>query len=51
LLLSKDRTKSPPTFSPDGLYLAGVDYDKGYAFPFMHRTVNIFDNNHLCQDR
>ena len=51
LLLSKDRTKSPPTFSPDGLYLAGVDYDKEYAFPFMHRTVNIFYNNYLCQDR
>ena len=51
LLLSKDRTKSPPTFLPDGLYLSGVDYDARYAFPFMHRTVNIFDNNHLCQDR
>ena len=51
LLLSKDRTKSPPTFSPDGLYLSGVDYDARYAFPFMRRTVNIFDNNHLCQDR
>ena len=51
LLLSKDRTKSPPTFSPDGLYLSGVDYDARYAFPFTHRTVNIFDNNHLCQDR
>ena len=47
LLLSKDRTKSPPTFSPDGLYLSGVDYDVRYAFPFMRRTVNIFDNNHL----
>ncbi len=28
LLQSRDRTKSPPTFSPDGLYLVGVKYDK-----------------------
>jgi len=51
LLLSKDRTKSPPTSLPDGLYLSGVDYDGRYSFPFMRRTVNIFDNNHLSQDR
>ena len=51
LLLSKDRTKSPPTFSPHGLYLSGVDYDARYGFPFMRRTVNIFDNNHLSQHR
>ena len=51
LLISKDRKKSPPTFSPHGLYLCGVDYDPCYAFPFTHRTVNIFDNNHLSQDR
>ncbi len=51
LLISKDRKKSPPTFSPQGLYLCGVDYDPCYAFPFTHRTVNIFDNNHLSQDR
>jgi tRNA pseudouridine38-40 synthase len=51
LLMSKDRKKSPPTFSPHGLYLCGVDYDACYALPFTHRTVNIFDNNHLSQDR
>jgi tRNA pseudouridine38-40 synthase len=51
LLLSKDRTKSPPTFLPDGLYLSGVDYDARYVFPFMRRTVNIFDNNHSSLDR
>lgn len=28
LLKSRDRTKSPPTFSPDGLYLVGVKYDE-----------------------
>jgi tRNA pseudouridine38-40 synthase len=27
LLEAKDRTKSPPTFSPNGLYLSGVQYD------------------------
>jgi hypothetical protein len=31
--------------------LCGVDYDACYALPFTHRTVNIFDNNHLSQDR
>lgn len=51
LLLSKDRTKSPPTFSPHGLYLSGVEYDAHFAFPFMQRTVNIFNNNHVRQDR
>lgn len=51
LLLSKDRSKSPPTFSSHGLYLSGVDYDASHQFPFMHRTVNIFDNNHFSQDR
>jgi len=51
LLISKDRKKSPPTFSSHGLYLCGVDYDPCYALSLTHRTVNIFDNNHLSQDR
>lgn len=33
LLQSRDRTISPPTFSPHGLYLTGVGYDKKYGLP------------------
>lgn len=33
LLQQKDRTLSPPTFSPHGLYLTGVGYDKKWDLP------------------
>lgn len=33
LLQNKDRTLSPPTFSPHGLYLTGVGYDKKWGLP------------------
>lgn len=33
LLLAADRTLSPPTFMPDGLYFAGVDYDARWQLP------------------
>jgi tRNA pseudouridine38-40 synthase len=33
LLQSRDRTRAAPTFSPSGLYLAGVDYDAVWALP------------------
>ncbi len=33
LLAQQDRTLSPPTFSPNGLYLAGVDYDEHWKLP------------------
>jgi tRNA pseudouridine38-40 synthase len=33
LLQQKDRTLSPPTFSPHGLYLTGVRYDKKWDLP------------------
>ncbi|MEN9658327.1 MAG: hypothetical protein RL571_1792 [Pseudomonadota bacterium] len=31
LILAKDRAAAPPTFMPDGLYLAGVSYPPEYA--------------------
>lgn len=40
LLASKDRTKSPPTFSPDGLYLTGVDYEDAWGLPPTRRYLN-----------
>lgn len=33
LLKQKDRTLSPPTFSSNGLYLTGVDYDAKFNLP------------------
>jgi tRNA pseudouridine38-40 synthase len=33
LLEAKDRKKSPPTFSPNGLYLSGVQYDVKWGLP------------------
>jgi tRNA pseudouridine38-40 synthase len=33
LLQKRDRTLSPPTFSPNGLYLTGVGYDAKWGLP------------------
>jgi len=33
LLQKRDRTLSPPTFSPNGLYLTGVGYDEKWCLP------------------
>lgn len=33
LLEKRDRTLSPPTFSPSGLYLTGVGYDEKWGLP------------------
>lgn len=33
LLAQKDRTLSPPTFSPNGLYLTGVEYESKWQLP------------------
>lgn len=39
LLLQKDRTLSPPTFSAAGLYLAGVQYDEKFGLPNTQRNL------------
>ena len=33
LLLAHDRTAAAPTFMPDGLYLAGIEYDEAFHLP------------------
>jgi len=33
LLAGRDRRLGAPTFAPDGLYLAGVEYDPAFGFP------------------
>ena len=42
LLQGHDRTKAPPTFSPDGLYLTGVGYDEKWGLPPTERPLNFF---------
>ncbi len=41
LLEQKDRTLSPPTFSPNGLYLAGVAYDVKFNLPSTQRQLTL----------
>jgi tRNA pseudouridine38-40 synthase len=41
LLEQKDRTLSPPTFSPNGLYLAGVAYDAKFNLPNSQRQLTL----------
>ncbi|WP_047538265.1 tRNA pseudouridine(38-40) synthase TruA [Methylotenera versatilis] len=40
LLAEKNRTLSPPTFSPNGLYLTGVVYHAKYNLPNTQRQLN-----------
>ncbi|HEY8355552.1 MAG TPA: tRNA pseudouridine(38-40) synthase TruA [Methylophilaceae bacterium] len=39
LLECRDRRFAPPTFAPDGLYLAGVGYDGAWGLPEARRKV------------
>lgn len=39
LLSRKDRTQSAPTFSPDGLYLCGVEYPDNWSLPQGGRII------------
>ena len=42
LFLKKDRSLTPATFSPNGLYLTNIKYDKIWGFPDTLNTLNIF---------
>ena len=42
LFKKKDRSLTPATFSPNGLYLTNIKYDKIWGFPDKLNTVNIF---------
>lgn len=42
LLLNKNRTLSPPTFSPNGLYLTGVKYADTFFLPNTNRPFPLF---------
>ena len=41
LLLKHDRTLSPPTFSPHGLYLTGVEYDQQWLLPTDEHHIGL----------
>ncbi len=41
LLQQKNRTLSPPTFSPNGLYLTGVDYEAKFNLPSTKRCLRL----------
>lgn len=41
LLGSRDRKQSPPTFSPDGLYLTGVKYNAKWGLPKTQRSLTL----------
>ena len=43
LLKNQDRTEAPPTFSPNGLYLTGVEYDKKWNLPQTQRQVSVME--------
>jgi tRNA pseudouridine38-40 synthase len=40
LLIQKNRTLSPPTFSANGLYLVGVQYDGKFGLPNTQRSLS-----------
>ena len=41
LLQQRDRTQSPPTFAPDGLYLAGVGYASHWGLPSTQYALGV----------
>lgn len=38
LLACRDRTQAAPTFSAEGLYLCGIDYDEAFGLPSTYRA-------------
>jgi len=42
LIAARDRRLAAPTFAPDGLYLAGVEYDPAFRLPGF-RTHPLLD--------
>lgn len=40
---SRDRTRAAPTFAPDGLYLAAIEYDESFGLPVVIGRVPFFN--------
>ncbi len=45
VLAARNRDLAAPTFSPDGLYLAKIDYDAGWNLPQIDTTTPLFWNH------
>lgn len=45
VLAARDRTRAAPTASPDGLYLARVEYDARFEVPAPSQAPNWFDED------
>jgi tRNA pseudouridine38-40 synthase len=39
ILAARDRSQAPPTFAPDGLYFAGVEYDAVWGLPLVQGMI------------
>lgn len=48
LLGQRDRRLSAPTFSPDGLYLAKVDYSEDFGLPDVSARAAVFSHLGFC---
>ena len=42
LLSQKDRSKAPPTFMPNGLYLSNIKYDDKWGLPTANNKLKFF---------
>ena len=42
VLAGRDRCRAAPTFSPDGLYFAGVEYAPGWKLPAFASSPMVF---------
>src|SRR3546814_14629248 len=42
LLAQRDRRRAAPTFAPDGLYLANVEYPAGFSLPIVAAAAALF---------
>lgn len=46
LLTQKDRSKAPPTFMPNGLYLTNIKYDDKWGLPSTNNRLKFFGKSY-----
>ncbi len=47
LIASRDRTRAAPTFAPDGLYLAAIEYDEKFQLPAFRARMPYLNRNQI----